>query len=1169
LKEIAEIRRVHADIRQFLEELYLKNSVWILQDPTSEASVLARQKRKDIEELLKDRIDPFFERLEQIKIDEYSIRLRMEIRDDIGSLVSNLRGTTLSVIKVKDPRGLSFDYASGNMYILDASGPTIVRVAPDSATGYDSDSNPNGGQVRRIRLRDLQSLDLRGLAYNPEDNLLYTYSVDEKTVYAVTENGSVDSSFDFAELNLESVEGMVFAPSTDGTDDPAQMNMFLADSGSYTRVVEVSITEAVVQAAAAALSTSLVQIIDTSIFSPPNPDSSGLEYLIAENQLMVSDSEVEEMPPYYAGVNVFEFTNTGALEDTCDTTSFSAEPSGAAANPDNGSRFFADDNQRRVFEIHTGPDNTYCTPDDFVTSISTLSFNDDDPEGVAFGDGKLFVTDGVGQEVNVISWGANGVFDGLPPAGDDQWTHFDTSVLGLRDPEGIGYHWERGTLFMVSRNDGVIAEVTVNGTLLNEYDIDPFNIVAPAGVGVGPSSYNPSVMSVYVSDRGVDNNQDPNENDGKVYEFNIGDGGATPVPSATPTSVIPTATNTPGPSPTPSNTPTPSSTPTPVTTATFISIDDAYIREDSPAGNFGSEIELQVDASSLKNFLIKFNVTGLNGQQITNAKLRLYNTGVSVYGGDFYAVNDQTWQEETVTWGNAPAAETTLLGSLGQVNTGIWYEVDLTTLVTSEGIYSLRVSSPSSDGADYSSKEGANPPELVLTLATTSTFTPVPPTATFTPTNTATYTPTATSTATFTPTNTATNTATYTPTATNTATFTPTNTATNTSIPPTATYTPTATNTATNTPTATSTATFTPTNTATNTPIPPTATNTATFTATNTATFTPTATYTPTFTATSSATFTPTATATATFTPSPTPVRLNLALNRPVSVSSFDGSSYVREYAVDGNLLTSWNTAKAVGNNRLPTEWIIVDLGNVYSIDQIILKWNSFYATQYSLAVSLDNLNWSTVLNITGENGANDTHSFAPVAARYVMLETTAWSSTTWRNWLNEFEIYGPQASTATPAPTFTPMPTATTGPSPTPTNTPVIPPSPTPTATFTSTPTPGSSSSVHIGDLDGLSVSGGSTWQAQVHITVHDSNELPVQNAVVAVRWSAGYTGIANCQTDFNGICVVTSGSVHKNVPSITVTIDGVSHATLVYIPSDNHDPDGDSNGTTLVTPK
>jgi hypothetical protein len=112
LKEIAEIRRVHADIRQFLEELYMKNTVWILQDPTSEASVLARQKRKDIEELLKERIDPFFEKLEQIKIDEYSLRLRMEIRDEIGSLQNYSRNPEKHDVLIKERcsrLGLSYD----------------------------------------------------------------------------------------------------------------------------------------------------------------------------------------------------------------------------------------------------------------------------------------------------------------------------------------------------------------------------------------------------------------------------------------------------------------------------------------------------------------------------------------------------------------------------------------------------------------------------------------------------------------------------------------------------------------------------------------------------------------------------------------------------------------------------------------------------------------------------------------------------------------------------------------------------------------------------------------------------------------------------------------------------------------------------------------------------
>jgi hypothetical protein len=114
--------------------------------------------------------------------------------------------------------------------------------------------------------------------------------------------------------------------------------------------------------------------------------------------------------------------------------------------------------------------------------------------------------------------------------------------------------------------------------------------------------------------------------------------------------------------------------------------------------------------------LIKIDVSGLNGKQVVSAKLRLYNVDPSSKGGDFYAVSDNSWQEETVTWNSAPAALTNLLGSIGSVSIGNWYEVDLTSLISGDGTYSLRISSTSSDGADYSSKEGANPPQLIITV---------------------------------------------------------------------------------------------------------------------------------------------------------------------------------------------------------------------------------------------------------------------------------------------------------------------------------------------------------------------------------------------------------------------------------------------------------------------
>jgi hypothetical protein len=99
--------------------------------------------------------------------------------------------------------------------------------------------------------------------------------------------------------------------------------------------------------------------------------------------------------------------------------------------------------------------------------------------------------------------------------------------------------------------------------------------------------------------------------------------------------------------------------------------------------------------------------------------LRLYNVNESDKGGDFYSIADNSWAEYNVTWNTAPlAAGSPLLGSLGPVTKGTWYEVDLTSLVKAEGIYSFRISSTSADGADYASKEGESglAPQLIVSV---------------------------------------------------------------------------------------------------------------------------------------------------------------------------------------------------------------------------------------------------------------------------------------------------------------------------------------------------------------------------------------------------------------------------------------------------------------------
>jgi serine protease AprX len=147
-------------------------------------------------------------------------------------------------------------------------------------------------------------------------------------------------------------------------------------------------------------------------------------------------------------------------------------------------------------------------------------------------------------------------------------------------------------------------------------------------------------------------------------------------------------------------------------------------------------------------------------------------------------------------------------------------------------------------------------------------------------------------------------------------------------------------------------------------------------------------------------------------------------------------------------------------------------------------------------------------------------------------------------------------------------MPTATPTSEPTMTPTPTSTFTPTPTPTFT--PTPAAPTRMHVGDLDGTgAASPRSRWDAIVTITVHDDNENPVANATVSGTWSNGAKGNASCTTDVNGVCQVAKTGLSGRTASVTFTVTNVSQSTLTYVSSDNHDPDGDSNGTSIDVAK
>ncbi len=299
----------------------------------------------------------------------------------------------------------------------------------------------------------------------------------------------------------------------------------------------------------------------------------------------------------------------------------------------------------------------------------------------------------------------------------------------------------------------------------------------------------------------------------------------------------------------------------------------------------------------------------------------------------------------------------------------------------------------------------------------------------------------------------------------------------------------------------------------------------------------------------------PTATPTATATATPS-ASANLALNQPVSVSSIRSSATNGAAAVDGDLATSWQTERS---SKLPSEWIKADLGSTRTLDKVVLQWDSNYAKSYTVQVSVDGTNWTTVYSTTSANGAVDTITFPAIIARYVMLDSTAWANGRSRNWLREFEVYGlASASTATPTATALP-PTATATPlPPTATATPLPP---------TATATAGEVTSVHVGDLNAsTSLGSRNRWNVLVTITVHNQIESPITGATVAGSWSGGVTGSGSCTTNGSGTCTVSKGNIKGSLSSVRFTVNAVSGSGLAYVANANHDADADSNGTFIT---
>lgn len=461
--------------------------------------------------------------------------------------LTTVRSLPIGALALASAQGMSVDAQGQYLYILDGLSSQIVRlVLSGDMSTLVSD---------RLNLApELEAAGLRGIAVNPANGQPYVVNPKRHLLYALDQSGALVSEYDLSSLGLADPQAVTFAPSPDLTDDPATIHLFIADSpaaaqpATLGRLIEVTLDPIVPEAGVAAVNTTalaLVQTIDSSTFNPPSPDPSGIDYIPETDILLVADGEVDEMS-IFQNANIYGVTRQGALSYTANSTvyldmSFNkpekrpiAEPVGIAydSDPDPAKRrlFISDDDKKKVYEIQPGPDNTFYTGDDLLTYFSTKTFGSNDPEGLDYDElsGHLFIADGVNREIYRVNPGPNGRFDGTAPTGDDIVTQFDLAQFGVNDPPGVYFDPDSGNLIIMDDDPKIIHEISPAAVYVQAYDISAASGRRLDGVVKAPSSDDPSKFSYYIVDRRVDNNADPNENDGRIYEFRAA--GAPPPP---------------------------------------------------------------------------------------------------------------------------------------------------------------------------------------------------------------------------------------------------------------------------------------------------------------------------------------------------------------------------------------------------------------------------------------------------------------------------------------------------------------------------------------------------------------------------------------------------------------------------------------------------------------
>lgn len=140
------------------------------------------------------------------------------------------------------------------------------------------------------------------------------------------------------------------------------------------------------------------------------------------------------------------------------------------------------------------------------------------------------------------------------------------------------------------------------------------------------------------------------------------------------------------------------------------------------------------------------------------------------------------------------------------------------------------------------------------------------------------------------------------------------------------------------------------------------------------------------------------------------PLGENVAMSKVVRLSNNTKTddNNKPEYLTDGNLSTRYQAGRGAADTVLDPQTWYIDLGKVYTIDNVTLYWESAAAKVYDIYVSQTNKDdsWTLVSSETNGGEGKYKHTFNAVDARYVKLELKERVYQDYGYCLYEFQVF-------------------------------------------------------------------------------------------------------------------------------------------------------------------